>query len=107
MIDTSCNGFTNKATFDFAMYLQNTGTWDELVHYQWQEFSDNYSLSTYLVEMAEEMVGLGSTMGYSLRDRLLTTVLAQIDYYQLSERILADIEENQHYLDTAEAILKP
>ena len=99
MIDISCNGYSNKATWDYALYIQESGMWDEFVNYRWEEFDDNYSLSSYLVEMAQEMVGLGSPIGYNLRDSLLITVLAQIDYYQIAERILDDISRGQSYLE--------
>lgn len=104
MIDITCNGYTNKATWDYALFIKESGMWDEFVNYRWEEFDDNYSLSTYLVEMAEDMVGLSSPIGYNLRDSLLTTVLAQIDYYQISEKILGDIKENQNYINRTKRV---
>jgi len=87
---TTYNGYTNKLTWDFALWMQESGNWDELISYRWDDFTDNYSLSKYLEEIAQDMVGLSSPMGYNLRDSLLTTALRMIDYCQVAERILAD-----------------
>lgn len=99
------NGWTNYNTWVIAMFLDgNYGDYDDKIYYREMalEYYDiaaedrgAYELSKAIEESLEELASEITETAGIFAD-LLTHAMGWVDWYQLAENILLDIEEEAH-----------
>lgn len=92
MTESKYNGWTNYETWLYKLWMDNESGTSFYVEIAQEQDMDIYDLSEYLKEEAEEAAE-SMIDGCNVFSDLLSASISRVNFYEISEAIFEDIEE--------------
>lgn len=92
----SYNGWKNYETWNVNLWLDNDGS-DQVIREMARDYRDNTNgLARAIQEMIEENM---PELGASMFSDLLSAALSEVDWYEIAEHYIDDLEEEEDETD--------